>query len=286
VSEYQYFEFQAVDRPLTTREMAVLRRYSSRATITPTRFVNSYSYGDFKGDISVWMEKYFDAFLYQANWGSNVLMLRLPGAALPLKEAKRYCRSGSALARRHRDHVILEFRSDEEGSEDWIEEDNGRMASLLPLREALASGDWRGLYLAWLARAQYGELEPGDKEPACPPGLQSLSAPLEALVEFLRIDRDLLAVAAEASPPMRSDKRALARWVRGLGEAEKDAMLVRLMEGGSPSPRAELLQRYRMAEAPSKSVEPRGQRTVAQLLDASERRAQARERSRASKRLT
>lgn len=120
----------------------------------------------------------------------------------------------------------------------------------------------------------------------CQPGLQSLSAPLEALVEFLRIDRDLLAVAAEASPPMRSDKRALARWIRGLGQAEKDALLVRLMEGGTPSPRAELLQRYRQAEAPSVSPEPRGQRTVAQLLDASERREQARERSRVSKRLT
>lgn len=286
MSEYQYFEFQAIDRPLTTREMAMLRRYSSRATITPTRFVNSYSYGNFKGDVSAWMEKYFDAFLFQANWGSNVLMLRLPGAAIPLKEAKRYCHGGSALVRRHRDHVILEFRSDEEGSEDWLEEDNGRMASLLPLRDALASGDWRGLYLAWLASAQYGELKPGDREPSCPPGLQSLSAPGEALVEFLRIDRDLLAVAAEASPQMRSDERALARWVRGLGEGEKDALLVRLMEGGMPSPRAELLQRYRQAIAPSASLEQRGQRTVAQLLEAGERRAQARERSRASKRLT
>jgi len=162
VSEYQHFEFQAVDRPLTTREMAVLRRYSSRATITPTRFVNSYSYGNFKGDVSAWMEKYFDAFLFQANWGSNVLMLRLPGEAIALKEAKRYCRGRSALVRRHRDHVILEFRSDEEGSEDWLAEDNGQMASLLPLREELAGDDWRGLYLAWIACAQYGDLEPGE----------------------------------------------------------------------------------------------------------------------------
>jgi len=284
VSEYQYFEFQAVDRPLTTREMAVLRRHSSRATITPTRFVSSYSYGNFKGDVAAWMEKYFDAFLFQANWGSRVLMLRLPSAALPLKEAKRYCRGGAALVRCHRDHVILELRSEDEGGEDWIEEDSGQMAPLLPLREELASGDWRGLYLARMACAQSGELEPSDEEPPCPPGLKSLSAPLDALAEFLRIDRDLLAVAAEASPPIQGDKRALGRWVRGLREAEKDALLVRLMDGGMPSPRAELLHRYRRSGARTAPGSHKGRRTVAQLLAASESRAQTRERGGAAKR--
>ncbi len=68
MSEYQYYEFQAIDRPLTEREMATLRGYSSRATIAPTRFVNNYSYGNFKGNASEWMEKYFDAFLFARTW--------------------------------------------------------------------------------------------------------------------------------------------------------------------------------------------------------------------------
>lgn len=34
MSEYQYYELQAIDRPLTAREMEALRRLSSRATIT------------------------------------------------------------------------------------------------------------------------------------------------------------------------------------------------------------------------------------------------------------
>ena len=78
MSEYQYFEFQAVDRPLNKKEMAVLRAYSTRARITPTSFVNDYSWGDFKGDADAWMDKYFDAFLYFANWGTHILKLRLP----------------------------------------------------------------------------------------------------------------------------------------------------------------------------------------------------------------
>jgi hypothetical protein len=99
VSEYQYYEFQAIDRPLTAAEMAALRACSTRATITPTRFVNSYSYGRFKGDERRWMERYFDAFLYQANWGARYLSLRLPAAHLPLKEARRYCGGGAAEVR-------------------------------------------------------------------------------------------------------------------------------------------------------------------------------------------
>jgi hypothetical protein len=40
MSEYQYYEFQALGRPLMQREMREPRNYSTRATITDTRFVN------------------------------------------------------------------------------------------------------------------------------------------------------------------------------------------------------------------------------------------------------
>ena len=56
MSEYQYYEFQAIDRPLTDEEMAELRSYSTRARITPTSFGNDYSWGSFKGDEDAWME--------------------------------------------------------------------------------------------------------------------------------------------------------------------------------------------------------------------------------------
>ena len=76
MSEYQYYEFQAIDRPLTTAEMQELRSYSTRAIITATSFINHYEWGSFKGDEDAWMAKYFDAFLYLANWGTHVLKLR------------------------------------------------------------------------------------------------------------------------------------------------------------------------------------------------------------------
>jgi hypothetical protein len=45
MSEYQYFEFAAIDRPLTDGEMAALRAVSTRAVITPSGFVNHYEWG-------------------------------------------------------------------------------------------------------------------------------------------------------------------------------------------------------------------------------------------------
>jgi len=36
MSEHQYYEFVAVDHPLTPTQLAELRSRSSRATITPT----------------------------------------------------------------------------------------------------------------------------------------------------------------------------------------------------------------------------------------------------------
>lgn len=42
MSEYQYYEFAAIDRPLTRAEMAELRAVSTRAVITPSGFVNHY----------------------------------------------------------------------------------------------------------------------------------------------------------------------------------------------------------------------------------------------------
>jgi hypothetical protein len=98
VSEYQYYEFLAVDRPLDDGQQAELRALSTRADITATSFVNEYYWGNFRGDPSKLMERYFDAFLYVANWGTHQLMIRLPERLLSLDIAQRYCVGDAAGA--------------------------------------------------------------------------------------------------------------------------------------------------------------------------------------------
>ena len=50
--EYQYYEFQAIDCPLTKAEQKYVQSLSSRVRPTATRAVFTYSYGDFQGESS------------------------------------------------------------------------------------------------------------------------------------------------------------------------------------------------------------------------------------------
>src|SRR5713226_9742425 len=118
MSEYQYYEFQAVDRPLTAEQMTRLRSLSSRATITPTRFTNFYTWGDFKGDPADLMAQYFDVFVYVTNWGTHELMLRLPRRLLRPADTATHCSGESFQVRSRAEHIILDFRSEDESGDD------------------------------------------------------------------------------------------------------------------------------------------------------------------------
>ena len=274
MSEYQYYEFQAVDRPLTEKEMGELRSYSTRARITPTCFINDYSWGSFKGDEDRWMEKYFDAFLYFANWGTHVFKLRLPSRLLDLDTAHLYCSGEWVFAFEKNGKVILTFVSEDEGGDDWVEGE-GRLSSLISIRAEIARGDLRALYLGWLLCLQSRELGDEDEEPPVPPGLGQLSASLESLVAFLRIDPDLLDVAAQASRPMEeaSPKTGeIRKWIGKLPAGEKDNLLTRFITGEEATLAMELMRRF-IDEGDKRSrgeAEEIKRRTAGELLHAAE----------------
>lgn len=180
MSEYQYYEFMAVDRPLDDRQLAELRALSTRARITPTSFVNTYQWGNFRGDPSTLMERYFDAFLYLANWNTRELMIRLPRRLLDVETATRYCPADSASAWAAGDHVIVSLTSEEEG--DYEEDGEGWLASIIPVRADVAAGDLRALYLGWLLCAQTDQLEDEEVEPPVPANLTRLTASLRSLI--------------------------------------------------------------------------------------------------------
>jgi hypothetical protein len=237
MSEYQYYEFAAIDRPLMAEDMRRLRALSSRATITPTRFSNIYTWGDFKGDPAVLMDQYFDASVYVANWGVHELMLRLPRRLLSPRAVRPYRTAESVRMWSTADHVILAFRSAHPSGADSDEDDgDGWMSALLPLRAEIAMGDLRGLYLGWLSGAQVGQLADQALEPAVPAGISTLTTAQQTLAAFLRLEPDLLTIASQASPPHRRDvsRQSIDDWVHGLAEAERIDLLVRLVADDNP----------------------------------------------------
>ncbi|MEA3365607.1 MAG: hypothetical protein U9Q79_08200 [Candidatus Hydrogenedentes bacterium] len=244
MSEYQYYEFQAIDRPLTDAQMKELRRFSSRAQITPTSFVNVYSWGDFKGDRDQWMKAYFDAFLYVANWGNHWLDLRVPARLLPPETISMYCTNECLVFHTTGEHVIVSFASEAECNE-WVEDERW-LPSLTPLRTDLMNGDYRSLYLGWLMAVQEGFLDDDETEPPVPPGLDALNVPLKTLADFLRLDPDLIAAAAEGSAKAHAlapSHQEIADWIAGMPSTEKDAAIVALGAGGDPHFASEFRQR-------------------------------------------
>lgn len=268
MSEYQYYEFQAVDQPLIAKQIGELRRLSSRADITPRSFVNVYNYGDFRGDPDKLMDKYFDAFLYLANWGTHWLMLRLPKKLLPWKSVAAYS-GGDCFSNRQRgDYVFLSFRSDEE-DHGWAEGE-GWLESLLPNRESLMCGDLRALYLGWLLAVQNEEVDEDVVEPDVPPGLAKLNKPLIQLADFLRIDADLIAAAAEhstAKPSTSFSKSTVTNWLSTLPAKKKDAFLNSFIMGGDPNLVIKIQQQIVRSAKNIRSQKSKRKRTAGDLLE-------------------
>ena len=263
MSEYQYYEFLALDRPLTGKQRAELRSISTRAEITATRFVNEYQWGDLKGDPRKMVERYFDAFLYLANWGTRRLMFRLPRGGLDSKTAGQYCFTDTASLIETDGHLILSLHVDREPDDYW-EEPGGQLAVMVQARSELAAGDLRLLYLAWLLALQSGEVDDEDTERPVPAGLGNLSASLQAVVDFFEIDEDLFAVAAALSPSIQ-EPEGMAGWIASLPAGRR----TRCSRGSRPG-RARRSRRCCCAASgrPAVHRRPSPARTAAELWQA------------------
>ncbi len=280
MSEYQYYEFQKVDGRLSEKEMQELRAYSTRARITPASFINEYHFGSFKGNVDTWMEKYFDGYLYLANWGTHEIQLAIPAGLISLATAERYCSSRVASSREKSGKLILTFLSEAEPDGEWLEGE-GHLSALLQIRTELAHGDLRPLYLGWLIGVQADESKETKEEPPVPPNLDDLSGPQENLADFLRLDRDLLAAAAQNSPRDKPDvpsSEETSRWVASLPASEKDEMLVQVMEGAAARIRMELQSKFHRQQSGSRFTTAVKRRTVGELLSAAKAFGESRQR--------
>ena len=284
MSEYQYYEFIAIDEPLTPTQMAELRACSSRANITPTSFVNEYHWGDLKGDPLEWMRRYFDAHVYVANWCTCVLCLRLPKVAFNAGSFRNFKTETTFSVKQTKTHWLLEWVLDENDNYERFAEEDGRgwMGRLTPLRDELLRGDMRPLYLGWLAAVSAGEVSGKAIEPEPPPGLSRLTTAQQSLASFLEIDGDLLSAAGLIDPPDSKhdseDDAELDSWIAALPSAEKNSMLKLLLTGHAPQAERELKRQFfawrRSQPSAAKPATPR--RKVADLHKLATSAAEAR----------
>lgn len=285
VSEYQFYEFLAVDRPLTADQQASVRALSTRARITSTSFVNEYEWGDFKGSPDELVRKYYDLHLYYANWGTRRLVLKIPAVALSGVDLDQYVVGEHMDARRSGKNLILDLGSEGDTEDYWDEDEDEEwtIGGFAALRAELLDGDLRPLYLVFLAAIGVWAIDEdafdyadGDVlEPPVPDGLGELTGAQQALAAFLRLDTDLLAEAASTSRPRDAVGQPAPReWVTALPTKVKDDALVALLAGDHAAARARLLRRL---GGTASNTAAEGTRTIGELLDAAAKRKQERD---------
>ena len=275
MSEYQYYEFQAIDRPLDAADRQALRALSTRAQITATSFTNRYEWGDFKGDPRKLMERWFDLHLYLANWGTRRLMMRMPARLLARSKLDAFLREIDWVkVWTSGDNLIVDACRDEiePDYDDW-DDGPGWLAALAPLRADVLSADLRLFYLLWLTAVEEGALPEDDAEPL--PGIGPLSGALKTFADFFGIDPDLVEAAAERAVGDTVPSTEAARGVlAAIPERGKTALLLRLVEG-DPHVAAELRGRIRDRS----DAAPAAYRTVGELRKRAEEIAEGRERA-------
>ncbi len=257
MSEYQYYEFQAIDRPLTKKERDEISELSSRVQLTPNQAIFLYNYGSFRGDPKKVLTQYFDMMFYIANWGTWQLIFRFPKAIVNPNWFQPYDLPDTVTISTTSQYIVLDIQLiEEEGIRGWITGEVW-MPRLLALRDELLHGDLRLLYLVWLRTAPYlaeDTLEDDPVEPPIPPNLDKLSEALQAFVELVELDPDLVAAAAQASDRQQPiAELPLENWLNKLSADEKQEFLLKLVRR-EPHVDLQLINRLKELAGAAQSV--------------------------------
>ena len=236
MSEYQYYEFMAIDKPLSKEDKAEIGSWSSRTNPSNTGATFTYSYGSFPKDVITVTEKYFDAMFSVSNWGTTRLIFKFPTSLLTTDRIRQYCSENGLEIIKKSDFILLDIGySEEDGGGNWIEGE-GWLSSVISLRNDIINKDYRCLYLIWLKDAissfesDLGDSNSDDYEPQVPDGLYDLNDALQDFVDIFQINKDCITAAADNSKPQNPDRQIdLAPYLDQLSENERREFLVRLL---------------------------------------------------------
>ncbi len=272
MSEFQYYEFLAIEKPLSEDDIDALQSVYSRARITPTSFTTVYNWGDFKGNPEALMKRYFDVHIYVANWRTAILMVRVPLSAIP-REIVEAAANEFFYYTFTKSHIILTWHLEEGDDDDRfaMEDGEGWMIRLAAIREELLRGDYRSVYIGWFMAVLYDFFDDDDKEPFCVTGLGKITNAQRALAEFLEVDLDLVEDALQDNATDQADdslQQDVEKWLDVLSMGDVRPVLKQLMDGKNASAEGTLRnmfmawQQKSTKRAPSSSL-----RTIREIMD-------------------
>lgn len=246
MSEYQYHEWQTIDRVLTPQEQMDVENLSSHIEVSASQAVVTYHWSDFRHNPKQVLIDYFDAYFYCANWGSLQLMFRFPKGLVDKSAVAPYCNSELISFGSVGEYDILDLSFHADGyypGDGWMEAERG-LSGFIRLRDDLIEGDYRLLYLTWLRamnmhdpyldEAGNANTNNNELEPPVPAGLNKLSPGLQYFITVFEVDLHLIQAAAERSDPLsKANKIDYRTLVSQLPRTEADTFLADMAEGKS-----------------------------------------------------
>ena len=281
MSEYQYIEFRAVDKPLTDKQLEFAETQSTRAEISQWSFTNEYHYGDFHGNIHKLMRGGYDVHLHYANYGTRRVALRLPNG-LPFDKRlwKQYCADKDESFSWHPDRKgpggIIEwcpFHDAGSIEEEW--EPQQYVADCIALRERLIQGDLRALYAIWLCTISGDDGDWEGIEPPVPVGLSESAGIFGNLLWFYGVDPLTLVAASEGIPPLTDSAEcgratSVKTWISKTKVAQARELLERFLTEDPIGVKAELLAEIRDGRPSASWPHVPGTRSFQQLRSAAD----------------
>ena len=205
---YKYIEAVVVDRVLDENTQSILRMLPGQPSVSSTRFSARVDWEDVTSELTRFVERTFDGWLYFRNSGWREVAFRIPSRVLPAETVAPY-EVGNSLkgvaAEVSGDDLIVWFRKYGEDDELFnMHEDPSRwFGHILPVRAELMSGRLDALELGPMV-GTYADHLPG--EPDLPAGY-GLSKATRILAAYLLVDPAKLAERTEAEE--RTELRTL-----------------------------------------------------------------------------
>lgn len=279
MSQYQYIAFQAIDRPLSNKQLKFISDQSSRADYDEWSYEVEYNYGEFRGDVDGMLRHGYDIFMNYMSYGEREIKISFPDG-LPF---------GKEVLNTFVDYEGLNWTFDETDQSgiltvspyysynpSYVDNFESALDAIAKLRASLLDGDLRVLYLLWLCSSphtyefEYDEII----EPPVPHGLGEIAQEYQILFHFFDSPPSLLQAAAEGIPGANVcslDKDdAIQKWLQTIEPSRQLEILRRLLNEDSYQLKQELL-------AEVQSEQPRNiwpclppSRTFQELVDRSD----------------
>ncbi len=186
MSEYQYYEFCSISKPLTKEARVEMSSLSSRANVGTHNAVYVYNYGDFRGKSDQLLLKHFDVFFYISNFGTIKLTFKYNISQIDIDEIKKYCVTDVITCTQHREDILLDIYVQNEDGFGWTEGE-GLLADLLPLYDEIKAKNYQFLRIVSAINDEWS----GEKEGALKTVLsdtQMFSSAQQAFLENVGVE--------------------------------------------------------------------------------------------------